>query len=100
MPAYQLISAAAATLSTDEATLLDFQRKNWIQVVNRNGDVFLASDQRYRAKYILHLHADKHLTDEQIDIVLTIQRPPYSAAGVDEILRQNAAVDSSKHVAG
>jgi hypothetical protein len=97
MPGYQLISAVAASLSTDDATLLDFQRKNWIRVVNRNGNSFLASDQRYRAKYILHLHAEKHLTDDQIDLVLSIQRPPYSAAEVDDILKQNPLADRSQH---
>jgi hypothetical protein len=100
MPGYKLISAVAASLSTDDATLLDFQRKNWIRVVNRNGNTFLASDQSYRAKYILHLHGEKHLTDDQIDLVLSVQRPPYSAAEVDEILKQNPLADRSKHADG
>lgn len=54
--------------------------------------MFLASDQCYRAKYILHLYDAKHLTDEQIQVVLDVQRPPYSLAQVDEILKQHAPV--------
>ena len=94
MPGYKQIVAVAATLLTDEATLLDFGRKGWIKIVEKNGAVFLAADQSYRAKYILHLHQEKHLNDEQIQLVLSVQRPPYSAAQVDEILRQNAPAPS------
>lgn len=89
MPGYQPISAVAAGLLTDEKTLLEFQRKGWIQAVKKNDTVFLAADQRYRAKYILHLCQTKHLTNEQIQLVLSIQRPPYSAAQVGEILKRN-----------
>jgi len=38
--------------------------------------IFLAADQRYRARYILHLRNQKHLSDDQIELVLSIQRPP------------------------
>ena len=57
----------------------------------KNGMVYLAADQRYRAKYILPLREKKHLADEQIELVLSVQRPPYSMAQVDEILRKHAA---------
>ncbi len=87
MPGYQALSAVAAGLRTDEATLLDFKRKGWIETVERNNQLFLASDQRYRAKYILFLHQTKRLSEEQIQLVLSMQRPPYSAAQVDEILK-------------
>lgn len=87
MPGYQALSAVAAGLRTDEATLLDFKRKGWIETVERNNQLFLASDQRYRAKYILFLHQTKSLSEEQIQLVLSIQRPPYSAAQVEEILK-------------
>ena len=90
MPGYEPISVIAAGLRTDEATLLDLRRKGWIQTVERRDTVFLSSHQRYRAKYILHLLQTKHLTDDQIQLVLSIQRPPYSAAEVDQILKRHA----------
>jgi len=91
MPGYQPITAIAASLLTDEQTLLDFQRKGWIQAVERNGTVFVSGDQRYRAKYILYLLHTKHLSDDQIQLVLSIQRPPYSAAEVDQIVGRRTA---------
>jgi len=87
---YQLISNAASTLLTEEETLLGFQRNGWITTVRRNDSVFLASDQTYRAKYILYLTNTRKLTDKQIGTVVDFQRPPYSAAQVDEILRREA----------
>ena len=86
MPGFQQLSWAATGLLTDEATLLDLARRGWIKTVAKNGSVFIAADQRYRAKYILHLRQKKGLTDEQIEIVLSVQRPPYSSADVARIL--------------
>lgn len=90
MPGYQLISVVAASLQTDTETLLDFSRKGWIRTAPRNAHVYLTADQRYRAKYILYLHGTKHLNDDQIQLVLSVQRPPYAASEVDEILKQHA----------
>ena len=87
MPGYQQISVAATALSTSVETLVDFDRRGWIKTAEKNGMIFLAADQRYRARYILHLRNQKHLSDDQIELVLSIQRPPYSAAEVDDILR-------------
>ncbi|RPI13224.1 MAG: hypothetical protein EHM65_05380 [Acidobacteriales bacterium] len=92
MPGYQQISWTATGLQTDAATLLDFSSRGWIQTVEKNGSVFIAADQRYRAKYILHLRRKKNLSDEQIDCVLSVQRPPYSAADVDQILREHGLI--------
>ena|SRR5260370_18495180 len=100
MPGYQLISVVAAGLRTDEETLLEFRRKGWIQAVKKNEEVYLAADQRYRAKYILYLHGTRHLSDEQIQLVLSVQRPPYSAAQVDEILKRRAPASNSKYAPG
>ena len=88
MPGYEPIAAVAVGLLTDEATLLDFHRKGWIQARERRGTLFLSADQRYRAKYILHLLQVKHLSDDQVQLVLSHQRPPYSAAEVDLILKR------------
>ncbi len=86
----QQISLAAASLSVNVEMLLEFDRRGWIKTVEKNGRVYLPADQRYRAKYILHLRNQKHLNDEQIELVLSVQRPPYSSAQVDEILREHA----------
>jgi hypothetical protein len=94
MPGYEPITAVAASLKTTEETLRDFHQKGWIEAVNRKDVMFLSSDQRYRAKYILFLCDTKHLTPDQVQLVLDIQRPPYSAAEVDEILERNATAKS------
>ena len=88
MPGYQQISWAANWLATDETTLLDFERKGWIKTAEKNDMRFVAADQRYRAKFILHLRRNMGLTNEEIEAVLAVQRPPYSAADVDRILRE------------
>jgi hypothetical protein len=89
VPGYQSVSTIAASLLTDEDTLLDFRRKGWIQAVERSGTVFLSTDQRYRAKFILYLLETKHLGSDQIELVLSVQRPPYSAVEVDQILKRH-----------
>ena len=95
MPGYRTISWVAADLLTDVATLLDFGRKGWIKTLDRNGSVFVAANQRYRAKYILYLRQKKYLSDEQIEVVLSVQKPPYSAAAVDLILREHGWTPSA-----
>lgn len=91
MPGYQTMAVSATGLMTDEERLLDFRQKGWIKGVERNNMVFLSSDQRYRAKYVIYLLDERQLTDEQIHLVLSVQRPPYSAAEVDQILKSTAA---------
>lgn len=90
MPGYQQVTWAATGLATDVATLLDFSNRGWIVTVEKNGTVFIAGDQRYRAKFILHLRRNKNLTDEEIEFILSVQRPPYSAADVDLLLHERA----------
>ena len=72
LPGYQSISLVAAGLKTEQETLLEFHRKGWIATVQRNDVLYLAADQRYRAKYILHLSKAKNLSEEQIELVLSI----------------------------
>lgn len=88
MPGYQQVSWTASRLQTDEPTLRSFDEKGWITIVEKNGIAYIAADQRYRAKFILHLRHEKHLSDEQIELVLATQQPPYSSAAVDQILRE------------
>jgi len=90
MPDYQSITSIATALQTDEKTLADFRRKGWIAAVERHDTVFLATDQRCRAKYILYLLEARHLSDDQVQLVLTAQRPPYASKDVDEILKRSA----------
>jgi hypothetical protein len=66
----------AAGLKTEQETLLEFHRKGWIATVQRNDVLYLTADQRYRAKHILHLSKAKNLSEEQIELVLSIQQPP------------------------
>jgi hypothetical protein len=98
LPGYQTFPIVAAGLQTEHETLLDFHRKGWIEAVKRDDVLYLASDQRYRAKYILHLYKAKNLNEEQIELVLSIQQPPYSAAQVDEILKNHALAPSLKNL--
>ncbi len=91
MPGFQQLSWAATGLQTDVATLEGFGRRGWITMVEKNGATFIAADQRYRARFILHLRSKKHLSDREIDVVLSAQRPPYSMADVDRILQEHAA---------
>jgi len=100
LPGYQSIAVVAAGLKTEPETLLDFHRKGWIAAVERNDVLYLAADQRYRAKYILHLYKAKNLSEEQVELVLSVQQPPYSAAQVDEILKNHAITPSSKNAGG
>jgi hypothetical protein len=95
LPGYQQISWVATELKTDTATLLDFSRRGWINTVEKNGSVFIASSQRYRARYILYLRQKKSLSDDEIELLLSVQRPPYSAADVDRILREHRPAASS-----
>ena len=93
MPGFQQLSWAATGLQTEVATLQEFGRRGWIKTVEKNGSTFIASDQRYRARFILHLRTKKHLSDKEIDLILSVQRPPYSMADVDRILQEHAATD-------
>ena len=82
------MSAAATSVQTTVETLIEFHRKGWIKTVEKNDTVYVAAAQRYRAKYILHLRNKMNLTDEQIQTVLSVQQPPYSAAQVEAILKK------------
>jgi len=97
MPGYQHISWAATELKTDPETLLDFEKHGWIKTAEKNGSIFIAADQRYRARYILHLRRKKNLTDEQIDFILSVQKPPFSAADVDRILEEHGLIRASQN---
>ena len=85
----QTLSIAARTLQIDETTLLEFGRKSWIKTTEMGGITFVDGHGRYKARYILHLRNRKHLTDNQINAVLSAQEPPYSVEEVDGILARD-----------
>jgi hypothetical protein len=65
--------------------LLQFEQRNWIQTVQKNGLIFVSGRDAYRAKFILHLRRLK-LNDAEIGTVLDERNPPYSLAEVPKIL--------------
>lgn len=95
MPGYQELSWAAKGLHVEVQTLEEFARNGWIRLVEKNGLTFIAADQQYRSRFILHLRNKMRLTDGQIGLVLSIQKPPYSAADVPRILTEHSAEDSA-----
>ena len=85
----QALSIAARTLQIDETTLLEFGQKSWIKMTEKGGLTYVDGHGRYKARYILHLRNRKHLTDKQINAVLSVQEPPYSVEEVDGILARD-----------
>jgi cyanophycinase-like exopeptidase len=90
MKTYRPLAVAARKISTDEQTLLEFQRAGWIQVVSKNGSSFVSGEDEYRSRFILHLRQKLNLTDEQIGIVLENGKAPYSLDQVQAILARHS----------
>jgi hypothetical protein len=88
---YQPLAVVAGHLGTVEQTLLDLEHAGWINVVSKDGKRFVSNQDEYRARFILHLRVKLKLTDEQIGIVLTNEKPPYSLAQVPAILARHAS---------
>ena len=65
MPSHQQLSIAALNLQTDEATLVDFGRRAWIQVTERGGHSYVDAHQQYKARYILLRHERVHLAQRR-----------------------------------
>jgi hypothetical protein len=87
---YQPLTTAAQNAKTSESTLLEFGQAGWIQVIRRNGCLFVSGHDAYRARFVLCLRQKLELTDRQIGIVLDHQGPPYSLAEVPAILADYA----------
>ena len=85
MNTYQPLSIVAHRLKASEPDLLDFEQRNWISSVRKDGVVFFSSRDEYKAKFILRLRR-MHLTDEEIGLVLDTEEPPYSLAKLPAIL--------------
>jgi hypothetical protein len=91
MKTYRPLATAASNARTDEETLLAFQRAGWIEIVRKDGRVFISGQDEYRSRFILHLRQKLNLTDEQIGIVLVNGKPPYSVDLVPAILARSSA---------
>ena len=64
MKDYRTLETAARNAQTTEATLIEFGEAGWIEVVSKNGRIFLSSQDEYRSRLILHLRSKLGLTDE------------------------------------
>lgn len=91
MPNYQPLSVAAGNVEVSEETLLEFFSSGWIKVVSKNGGRFVSQHDQYLARFILHLRRKLSLTNDQIEIVLTYQKPPYALDQVAATLATHAA---------
>jgi hypothetical protein len=85
MNTYQPLSSVAHRLKVSEPDLMDFETRRWISCVRRNGAVFLASRDEYKAKFIVRLRC-LGLTDDEIGKVMDAEEPPYSLARVPNII--------------
>jgi hypothetical protein len=91
MPDYRRLTVAARNLQATEDTLIDFNRAGWIDVTVKDGCQFISGQDEYRARFILHLRQKLELTDKEIGIVLSNEKPPYSLDQVPSILARHAA---------
>lgn len=97
---YSPLSVAAATLKTTEDVLLDFDRAGWVSVVMKNGLPFISGHHTYRARFILHLSEKLRLTTEEITVVLSQEKPPYSLDKIPAILAQHASEQARRAAGG
>ena len=88
---YKPLAISAGNLHATEETLLEFNRVGWIELAVRNGCRFISGQDEYRARFILHLRQKLELTNKEIGIVLSNERPPYSLDQVPSILAQDSA---------
>lgn len=88
MKDYRPVETAARRVQTTEATLVEFGRAGWIELVSKGGQIYLSSQDEYKSRFILHLRLKLGLSDKQIGIVLAKAKAPYSPQQVGEILEQ------------
>jgi hypothetical protein len=91
MQNYRALATAAQHIHASEEVLLEFGSAGWIDVVRKNGLLFISGQDEYRARFILHLRQKLMLDNKQILIVLTYQEPPYSLDQVPDLLAQHSA---------
>lgn len=78
----------ARRLSTTTDKLLHFHERGWVSVLDKSDLLLLGGRDEYKARFILHLERALNLTDDQIAKVLSTQEPPYTLAGIEEILSE------------
>jgi DNA-binding transcriptional MerR regulator len=86
MPFYQPIAIAAQRLDVSIETLRELAAHGWVQIDEKDGNLFLSGRHEYKAKFILHLRQKLRLSDAEIAKVLDKERPPYSLQDVPEII--------------
>jgi hypothetical protein len=89
MKSYRPLDVAAKNARTNEATLLEFGRTGWIEVVSKEGHPYVSAQDEYRSRFILHLRQKLRLTDQQIGTVLANAKAPYAVDQVPEILARH-----------
>jgi hypothetical protein len=92
---YKLLDTAARHVQTTEATLVGFGRAGWIEVVSKEGNLYVSSQDEYKCRFILYLRKKLGLSDEQMGIVLAKAKAPYSPQQVGEILEQHCREEES-----
>jgi len=97
MSNHQSFPVVAQQLNVTETDLRDLEQRNWISSVAKNGDTFLSGRDTFKARFIFHLRR-LHLTNDEIGQVLAIQDPPYSLAGIPEILGRPLPVEKPRGV--
>jgi hypothetical protein len=88
MKDYRPLETAARHVQTTETTLIEFCRAGWIEFVCKEGHTYLSSQDEYKCRFILHLRVKLGLSNDQIGLVLTKAKAPYSMRQVIEILGQ------------
>ena len=86
MATYTPLERAAEKLDTTADTLRTFKSLGWVSITEKNGLAFLADNQEYKARFILHLQRVRKFNDTQISKILAAQTPPYRVADVDRVL--------------
>jgi hypothetical protein len=79
MPGFQSITAVAATLHADDETPLDLQRRGWRMAMERRDAVFPS----------VELLQTTHLNDERVQLVSSIQGPPYSSQEAHKVRKKD-----------
>ena len=103
MPSYRSIEDAIRRLNTTAETLREFQSCGWISAVEKNGYLYIAGHQEYRARFILDLQRRLRLNTRQISKVLAAQEPPYSFKDAERIsagLKEESGRSHGAHADG
>jgi len=82
----QPIALVAARIETTQEELHELASRQWISTATVHGDEFISGKNEYKARFVLHLRHKLGLTNEEIEMVLDHQSPPFSLKEVGTIL--------------